>query len=98
MPIELITLATFLTVTAVTITLGDALRGESVVSRRVQQLSGVQAGPARPLERRSGLLSRVLTTVGNGLGGDHSLTRRLSAAGLRGANAPAVFPGAAALL
>jgi Flp pilus assembly protein TadB len=49
-------------------------------------------------ERRPGLLTGMLTAIGNGLGGDRSLTHRLSVAGFRVPNAAALFLSARTLV
>ena len=94
----LIVLITFFVITAVTLSAGYALRGESVVTQRVRQFSGSPMLLAPQTERRSGLLSRALMTIGNGMGGDRSLAHRLSAAGYRDVNAMAIFLGARTIL
>lgn len=98
MPIVLITVATFLVVTSVVLSLGYTLRGESAVTLRVRQLVGDPARLAPQAAKRSGLLGRMLTAIGNGLGGDRSIAHRLSVAGFRAPNAAALFLGARALL
>jgi tight adherence protein C len=98
MPIMLITVATFLVVTSVVLSLGYTLRGESAVTLRVRRLVGDPARLAPQAAKRSGLLGRMLMAIGNGFGGDRSIAHRLSVAGFRAPNAAALFLGTRTLV
>jgi tight adherence protein C len=93
MPITLITLASFVILTAVALCLGSAMTAESPVTQRVRQLVG-EAPRRTPRGQGTGLLGRIVARIGQyGFGGDRSLSHRLSVAGFRGANATALFLG-----
>jgi tight adherence protein C len=97
MPIALITLATFIVVTTIVLSFGWAT-AESPIKQRVRQLGG---DTLRPIHRgeETGLLRRMVAGIGEyGLGGDRSLSHRLSVAGFRGANAVALFLGVRTLV
>lgn len=98
MPIMLITLATFAIVTTVVLSLGWVAAGDTTVMQRVRALAGEAPGQTSRSERAS-LLGRFVASIGRyGLGGDRSLSRRLSVAGYRGANAAALFLGTRTLI
>ena len=101
MPLMFVTVATFLVVTTVVLAVGRALRAESPVAERVRQLAAppthtVQAAASGGT--RLGPLGRLLAAIGSGLGGDRSISNRLAVAGLRGANATALFLGTRTLM
>jgi tight adherence protein C len=98
MPIVLITVATFLVVTSVVLSLGYTLRGESAVTLRVRRLVGDPARLAPQAAKRAGLVGRMLMAIGNGFGGDRSIAHRLSVAGFRAPHAAALFLGARTLV
>src|SRR5262245_32588450 len=100
MPI-FVTAATFFVVATLVLAVGRALPAESPVAERVRQLVAhpthtVQAAASGGT--RLGPLGRLLAAIGNGLGGDRSISHRLAVAGLRGANATALFLGARTLM
>jgi tight adherence protein C len=97
MSITLVTLVTFLVVTGTVLTLGLALRREAPVTARVRQL--LVDAPARVRRERRSLVGQLVATVGRyGIGGDRSISHRLSVAGFRGPNAAAYFLGVRTLL
>lgn len=103
MTLTLITLITFAAATAVVLSLGYAMTVRSPVAQRLKGLVSEQAkvAPPRPTSRAGsvGFLGRTLIGIGKyGAEGDRSISLRLSAAGLRGANATALFLGARTLL
>src|SRR5262245_62090187 len=98
MPIALIAIATFLVVTSVVLSFGYALKGESVVTQRVRLLVDDPARPAPQAVKRSGPLSRMLAAIGNGLGGERSISHRMSVAGFRAPNSASLFLGARTLV
>jgi tight adherence protein C len=98
MPIVLITVATFLVVTSIVLSLSYTLRGGSAVTLRVRRLVDEPARLAPQAAKRPGLLGRMLTAIGNGLGGDRSIAHRLSVAGFRAPNAAALFLGVRTLV
>src|SRR5215470_8169797 len=101
MGIMLITLATFLTVMLVVLATYSAVTAESPVERRLKKLVPQAAiGTAADEQPRSGprAVERVLAGLGRGIGGEGSLSRTLSTAGLRGPNATFVFVGIRTLL
>ncbi len=103
MTIELLTFATFVTVTGLALALFQAVMGESAVAQRVRALVGEPArtGADRgaPRAARPGLTARALAQIGQyGPSGDRSLSQRLVVAGFRRANAPAVFLGVRTVL
>src|SRR5262245_41605081 len=98
MPIMLVSLVSFLIITTVVLSLGFSLRGESVVTQRVRQVAGDPVGLGSQAGKGAGFLGRMLAAIGNGLGGDRSLSSRLSVAGFRGANAAAIFLGTRTLV
>jgi tight adherence protein C len=97
MPIALITLATFVIVTTIVLSLGWAT-AESPIKQRVRQLGGDALRPSHRGEE-TGLLRQLVAGIGEyGFGGDRSLSHRLSVAGFRGANAVALFLGVRTLI
>src|SRR5262245_18335867 len=91
MPITLVTLATFIAVAGIVLSLYKAFAAESPVTQRLRGVVDAptrrEATAQRPAQR--GLVSQALMGIGRyGLGGDHSLASRMSFAGIRTAHAP----------
>jgi tight adherence protein C len=98
MPIMLITLATFAILTTIALSVGLAVSARSPIRQRMQQLVSETPRPTRRGER-AGLLGRLVVGLGNyALGGDRSISHRLSVAGFRGPNATAKFLGVRTLI
>jgi tight adherence protein C len=103
MSLAFVTIVAFLGFATTALLIFRAMSGESQVTRRVKGLVAQPAGPAprarAPHTKRSGLVGRMLTGIGQyGPEGDRSLTRRLAVAGFRGPNASKVFLGARTLI
>jgi len=98
MPIMLITAATFAIITTIVLSLGRAMTAQSPVTQRIRELVGASGRLAPKARKRSGLISRLVTALGKGLGGDRSVSHRLAVAGFRGPNATPLFLGTRALL
>ena len=101
MPVMLITAGTFAIVATMIMALGRAMRPESAVTQRVRQLVANAPGAVAPTagSERVGFVGRTVVGIGQySLGGDRSLSHRLSVAGFRGPNAAAVFLGVRTLL
>jgi tight adherence protein C len=98
MPIMLITAATFAIITTIVLSLGRAMTAQSPVTQRVRELVGDSGRLAPKARKSSGLISRLVTALGKGLGGDRAVSHRLSVAGFRGPNATALFLGTRTLL
>jgi tight adherence protein C len=102
MPITLVTLVTFIAVAGVVLSLVKTFAAESPLTQRLRGLVDAPTRTeAQQAQRRAqhGLVSQALAGIGRyGLGGDRSLSSRLSFAGLRGAHAPALFLGIRTLI
>jgi tight adherence protein C len=100
MPITLITFTTFVAVAGIVLALFNAFTAESPVAQRVRGLIEKTTRTDTPAQGRAqhGLLSQALAGIGHGLGGERSLSSRLSFAGLRGARTPALFLGIRTLI
>jgi tight adherence protein C len=101
MPITLVTLATFIAVAGIVLSLFKAFTAESPVTQRLRGLVDARTRTEAVTKSRAqhGLVSQALTGIGRyGLGGERSLASRLSFAGIRSAHAPALFLGIRTLI
>ncbi len=103
MTLLLIPAAVFVVVSLVLLSLYSLISAESPITKRLQRLVPETAVPVslgQPASQRPSPLARLVTAVGQyGLGrGDASLSKKLSAAGMRGSNATLAFLGARTLL
>ena len=92
MPIMLITAATFAIITTIVLSLGRAMTAQSPVTQRVRELVGASGRLAPKARKRSGLISRLVTALGKGLGGDRSVSHRLVGGGVPGPERDCALP------
>lgn len=101
MVLMLVTVGTFAIVSVIVLSAYYAVTAESPVSERLRRLVPEQARATRGAAvRRTGFLRQMVAAIGQyGIGrSDASLAQRLSAAGMRGTNAMALFLGTRTLL
>jgi tight adherence protein C len=101
MPITLVTLVTFIAVAGIVLSLVNTFAAESPLRQRLRRLVDAPTGTEAPAQRRAqhGRVSQAVAGIGRyGLGGDRSLSSRLSFAGIRSAHAPALFLGIRTLI
>ncbi len=98
MPTMLIPLLTFAVITGMILAGGSALRRDVPVAERVRQLVAEKT-PKAPRAARPSLLGQVVASIGRyGIGGDRSISHRLTVAGIRGPNSAALFLGTRTIL